>query len=126
MKGDFHYMSPERLENAPRNAANDIWSIGATFVQMITGQQINHLDNLSQFFRNVTKYKIFINGIPYYEFLKTLNDDDYKKHIVSRTLCTESNRANCQSCSQFCLNALPSPRSRRSSDPARGIQTSME
>ena len=41
MKGDFHYtrMSPERLNNAPRNAANDIWSLGATFVQMISGHR---------------------------------------------------------------------------------------
>ena len=44
VKGDYHYMSPERLKNASRNAANDIWSIGATFVQMISGQPINHHD----------------------------------------------------------------------------------
>ena len=88
-------MSPERLNNASRSAANDIWSIGATFVQMISGQPINHLDNITQFVTNVSQYKIFINGIPYNEFLQTLSEDDFKKKIISRTLCKESNRANC-------------------------------
>ena len=36
IKGDFRYMSSERFNNAPRSAANDIWSIGATFAQMIS------------------------------------------------------------------------------------------
>ena len=43
-QGDFHYMSPERLKGAERRAANDIWSLGSTFVHMITGQPLNHLD----------------------------------------------------------------------------------
>ena len=47
MKGDFNYMSPERINNTSRSAENDMWSIGATFVQMITGQQINHLENIT-------------------------------------------------------------------------------
>ena len=33
--------------------------------------------------------------MPYNEFLKTLSEDDFKKKIISRTLCTEPNRANC-------------------------------
>ena len=94
MKGDFHYMSPERPNNAPRSAANDIWSIGTTFLQMITGQQINHKDTF-QIIVNLEN-RILINGIPYDEFLKTLQDENYKKKIISRTLCTESNRANCR------------------------------
>ena len=96
IKGDCHYMSPERLNNASRSAANDIWSIGATFVQMISGQQINYQDTFPQIVLNVMQLKIFINGMPYNEFLQTLSDDDYKTKIISRTLCTESNRANCQ------------------------------
>ena len=96
MKGDFHYMPPERLDNASRSAANYIWSIGATFVEMISGQPINHLDNITLFFINVSKYKISINGMPYNKFLQKLSEDDYKKKIISRTLCIESNRANCQ------------------------------
>ena len=47
-QGDFHYMSPERLQGADRSAANDIWSVGATFVHMITGQPLNHLDTITQ------------------------------------------------------------------------------
>ena len=76
VKGDFHYMSPERLNNASRSAANDIWSIGATFVQMISGQPLNHLDNLIQFIRHLLNFQLFINGKPYNEFLKNLNKDD--------------------------------------------------
>ena len=29
-------------------------------------------------------------------YLKTLNDNDFKKNIISRTLCIEQSRANCQ------------------------------
>ena len=89
-------MSPERLNSASRSAANDIWSVGATFVQMITGQPINHTDEYNtDLLINISQYKIFINGKPYNEFLKTLKDADYKKKIISRTLCDESSRANC-------------------------------
>ena len=63
-KGDFHFMSPEPLNNAPRNAANDIWSIGATLIEMISGQQINHQGTFSQIVLNILQYKIFINEIP--------------------------------------------------------------
>ena len=94
VKGDFHYMSPERLNNASRSAANDIWSIGATFVEMISGQPLNHKENLPQFIINVAKYNIVINGMSYNKFLKTLSDDDFMRKIISRTLCKE-NRANC-------------------------------
>ena len=34
-QGEFHYMSPERMQGADRSATNDIWSVGATFVHMI-------------------------------------------------------------------------------------------
>ena len=88
-------MSPERINNASRSAANDIWSVGATFVQMVTGQRLNHLDNFPQFMMNISQYKIFINGKPYEEFLQALNENDFRKKIISRTLCIASNRANC-------------------------------
>ena len=87
-------MSPERLNNAPRSEANDIWSLGSTFVQMVSGQPINHLDNIFQFVTNVSQYKIFINEIPYNEFLQTLSENDFQRKIISRTLCTEP-RAKC-------------------------------
>ena len=96
IKGDFQYMSPERLDSASRSAANDIWSLGATFVQMISGKTLNHLDNEPKFFINVSQYKLFIDGKPYSEFLQALSDGDYKRKIISRTLCKESDRANCK------------------------------
>ena len=97
IKGDLHYMSPERLDNmSSRSAANDIWSIGATFVQMISGQKINHQETFPQFVLNIIQYKILINGILYDEFLKTLREDDFKRIIISRTLCKETERINCK------------------------------
>ena len=38
-------MSPERLSGDSRSRENDMWSVGATFVRMVTGQDLNHLDN---------------------------------------------------------------------------------
>ena len=35
-------MSPERLKGDTRSAENDMWSVGATFVTMITGNTLNH------------------------------------------------------------------------------------
>ena len=96
IKGDFHYMSPERLNNALHSATNDIWSLGATFVEMISGQPINHEETFPQIVLNIIQYKIFIKGKPYSEFLQALSDEDYKKKIITRTLCKELNRANCQ------------------------------
>ena len=58
-------MSPERLTGADRSAANDIWSVGATFVHMISGQPLNHRDNLTLLLINISQYKIFISGKPY-------------------------------------------------------------
>ena len=78
-QGNFHYTSPERLLGADRSAANDIWSVGATFVHMISGQPLNHLDNIMQPLINISQYKIFISGKPYNEYLQTLNDNDFKK-----------------------------------------------
>ena len=95
-QGDLHYMSPERLQGAVRSAANDIWSVGATFVHMITGQPLNHHETITQLIYNISQYKVCINGNPYCEYLQTLNDNDFKKKVISRTLCNESNRANGQ------------------------------
>ena len=98
-QGDFHYMSPERLKGADRSAANegnDKWSVGAIFVHMILGQPLNHLDTITQLKNNISQYKIFINGNPLNNYLQTLNDSDFKKKVISRTLCEEPNRANGQ------------------------------
>ena len=95
-QGDFHYMSPERLQGADRSAANDMWSVGATVVHMISGQPLNHLETATQLLMNISQYKLCINGKPYNEYMETLNENDFKKKILSRTLCDASNRANCQ------------------------------
>ena len=64
-QGDFHYMSPERLNGADRSAANDMWRVGGTFVHMISGQPVNHLDtNIPQLSMNISKYKIVVEGNP--------------------------------------------------------------
>ena len=34
-------------------------------VEMISGQPINHMDNIFQCGTNVSQYKIIINGMPY-------------------------------------------------------------
>ena len=58
---DFHYMSPERLQGADRSAANDMWSVGATLVHMISGQPLNHLDKtITLLSMNISQYKIFV------------------------------------------------------------------
>ena len=89
-------MSPERLQGADRSAANDMWSVGATFVHMISGQPLNHLETATQLILNISQYKICISGKPYTEYMQTLNDNDFKKKVISRTLCNEPNRANGQ------------------------------
>ena len=89
-------MSPERLKGADRSAANDMWSVGATFVHMTSGQPLNHLETITQLINNISQYKISINGNSNSEYLQTLNGNDFKKKVISKTLCNEPNRANCQ------------------------------
>ena len=79
IKGDYRYMSPERLQGAGRSAANDIWSVGATFIHMISGQSLNHLDFILVLINNISQYKIFIKVNPLNNYLQTLNDSDFKR-----------------------------------------------
>ena len=102
-QGDFHYMSPERL----KGAANDIWSVGATFVHMISGQPLNHLETDTQLINNISQYKICINGNPYSEYMQTLNDSDFKKKVISKTLCKNSKRTNCAELLSIVVRAYP-------------------
>ena len=95
-QGDFHYMSPERLNGADRSAANDIWSVGATFVHMISGESLNHRDSVTQLLMNISQHKLFIKEKPFIDYLQTLNNNDFKKKILSQILRYKSNRANSQ------------------------------
>ena len=94
-KGDRLYMSPERLNEDSRSAENDIWSVGATFVTMITGHHLN--SNNKKFPENeIAQFVIFINSIPLETYLKKLPENDYKRIIISRTLCPKIKRARAQ------------------------------
>ena len=102
-------MSPERIAEVSRTktfyAENDMWSINATFVTMISaGHTINHNDK-SQFLQIIlciSEYKIFIEGTPLNEYLDRLVENDYRREIVSRTLCDVNKRATAQQILQTC------------------------
>ena len=96
IQGDFRYLSPERLAGGERSAANDVWSVGATFVHMSTGQPLNARDTITQLLINISQYKVWISGNkPLGEYLGALNASDFRQQILSRSLCAESTRANC-------------------------------
>ena len=106
--GECYYMSPERIAGVSRTktfyAENDMWSIGATFVTMISGHTINH-NNKSQFLQiilSISEYKIFIEGTPLHEYLDRLVENDYRREIISRTLCKVNKRATAQQLLQTC------------------------
>ena len=127
--GTYHYMSPERMNSESRSAANDIWSVGATFVHMITGQPLNHTDEtIMKFCVNISQYKISIAGKTLNKYLKSLKDADYKKQILSRTLCDAKSRANSHELLAIVTQNLPlirvrvsHPEAARFSEPARGF-----
>ena len=54
----------------------------------------SHRRNNTKFCMNISQYKISIAGKPLNEYLKSLKDADYKKQIISRTLCDAKSRAN--------------------------------
>ena len=66
---------------------HDIWTV-------IKPPRDRH--GVTQLLINISQYKISINGNPYTEYMQTLNDSDFKKKVISRTLCKEPNRANGQ------------------------------
>ena len=93
-KGAQLYMSPERLNREARSAENDIWSVGATFVTMISGHSLNYNDNFGDY--NIAHFVIFINSISLEKYLNELPENDYKRVIISRTLCPKIKRAKAQ------------------------------
>ena len=101
-KGDYFYMSPERINEAPRSAENDIWSVGATFVAMITGHSLNHTDRHPEL--KIARFDIFIESTPLNEYIQSLNENDYRRVILSRTLCPLENRAKSDELLEMCKN----------------------
>ena len=111
VKGDRLYMSPERLNEDSRSAENDIWSVGATFATMISGHPLNNNDRFGDY--NIAHFIIFINSIPLETYLKELPENDYKREIISRTLCPKSKRATAQEllevCKRLTINSMEEP-----------------
>ena len=99
MRQDSYFSSPEQntTQNSQNSqnpqtgqypsAASDIWSLGVTFVMMSTGHTINYKDNYKHVGRLIADNKIFIDDVPLDAYLTKLNDLDYRKRIISRTLC---------------------------------------
>ena len=111
MRKNCYYMSPERVGGVSRSAENDIWSIGATFVKMVTGQTVNHKDKFPKVNMNIAAYNIIIDEVPLNQYLLSINDEnDYKKLIISQTLCPLNNRVNAEqllATVELCKGRLP-------------------
>lgn len=101
-KGDCYYMSPERYFGEARSAENDLWSVGATFVTMISGHPLNHNVKFPQITYKISQYMIDIEGKPLTEYLCSLNKSDYRYQIISRTLCPKENRSNAEELLEIC------------------------
>ena len=93
-------MSPERLNGDSRSAENDIWSVGATFVTMISGHPLNYNEEFPHL--KIAQYIILINSIPLEKYLNELHENNYKRVIISLTLCQKSKRAKAQELLEVC------------------------
>ena len=101
-------MSPERNNGEAVNAANDIWSLGVTFVLMSTGHTINHTDSFPNVILLIVSYKISIDGAALNKYLESLSEFDYRKMIISRTLC-EHNRVTANALLELCQHLCEPP-----------------
>ena len=45
VKGKFVYMSPEQVQNQPLDARSDVWALGASLHEMLTGQRVFFAEN---------------------------------------------------------------------------------
>lgn len=48
------YCAPEGMNNTPRNAASDIWSLGCIFLEMITILRGESLDAMERYFKDIS------------------------------------------------------------------------
>ena len=99
-KGTRFFICPERLNGEPRSAENDIWCAGAVFVTMMTGHTLNH--NVPAPEEKISQYKIYILGVFINEFLQNFHSEDFRKIIISRTLCKEKYRASTTELLKIC------------------------
>ena len=83
-------MSPERINGEPLSATSDMWSLGVTFVVMLTGHTINHTDRFPIVNQQIADYKITIDGVALSKYLELIND--YRRVVISKTLCTVGDR----------------------------------
>lgn len=110
LRKDCYYMSPERINGTTRSPENDIWSIGATFVVMITGQTINPKDKFPKINMNISQYNIFIGDDSLEVYISKLKESDFIRLILSNTLCPIGQRANAEKLNEIvkqCQSALP-------------------
>ena len=103
-----YFMSPERNKGEVANAASDIWSLGVTFVLMSTGHTINHTDSFPNVIQHIVSYEISIDGAALNEYLESLSESDYRKMIISRTLC-EHNRVTAHALLELCESLCYEP-----------------
>lgn len=89
-------MSPERHEKKEsRCAENDIWSVGATFVTMISGYPLNQMESFPEY--KIAHLENYIKSIPLKEYLEELPENDYKRKIFLKTICFKDKRATAPS-----------------------------
>lgn len=104
LKGNCYYMSPERINGASRSAKNDIWSVGATFVTMISGKTLNSNDKNLFPHTKIAKYELYIEDKPMKEYLNEIEKDDYRREIILVTLCPKKNRSDAKNLLKICQN----------------------
>lgn len=57
--GSLSYMSPERIQNQPYSYVSDVWSMGLTYVELLTGSY--PYDNVNSFWDAMN---VIVNGAP--------------------------------------------------------------
>ena len=102
--GDIFYMSPERIKGEHRSAENDIWSVGATFITMVTGASLNSTDGPILAPSNISQYKLSFGGKGRDEMLADF-PNDYSiliKEIISKTIVQKPLRGNAKELLNLC------------------------
>ena len=67
---------------------------------MISGYPLNNNEKFPD--SEIAQFKIFINSIPLEKYLNELPENDYKRVIISRTLCPKIKRATAQELLEVC------------------------